>query len=83
MDDEKKIVNDLIKYSEPKKDKKTIFIWPEGTFVNDKFLTNNDIRLLFKNNFSENHLIVFGANTVKEKKNTKVLIFIKNQEKKF
>ena len=69
--DEKKIVNDLIKYSEPKKDKKTIFIWPEGTFVNDKFLTNNDIRLLFKNNFSENHLIVFGANTVKEKKNTK------------
>ena len=23
------------------------------------------IRLLFKNNFSENHLIVFGANTVK------------------
>ena len=52
---------------------KNCFIGHCVSFVNDKFLTNNDIRLLFKNNFSENHLIVFGANTVKEKKNTKNL----------
>ena len=52
----------LIRYSEPEKDKKTLFIWPEGVFSG----YNYDELLLFKklitDNFSKNHLILFGVN---------------------
>ena len=52
----------LIKISDPQKNKKTLFIWPEGIFY-ESYLQN--IRLykdLFENKFSENHLIVLGIN---------------------
>ena len=49
--------------SEPNKGKKTVFVWPEGTFVKDIFYSSEDIKTLFKNNFSKNHLIIFGGNT--------------------
>jgi len=64
--DEKEVVSKLIKYSEPNKGKKTIFIWPEGIFLNENFSQRKDIKDLFKKNFSENHLIIFGANTTKK-----------------
>mgnify|MGYP001235429213 CR=1 FL=1 len=58
------ITSRLIRFSEPIKNKKTIFIWPEGTYMSQNFL-NSKIKSLFKNNFSENHLIIFGTNTSK------------------
>ena len=60
------VASKLIKYSEPNKQLKTVFIWPEGVFINENFFKNTEIRELFKNNFSENHLIIFGANTSKK-----------------
>ncbi len=52
----------LIRYSNPDKDKKTLFIWPEGVFSGYTF----DDVLIFKEiiskNFSKKHLIIFGAN---------------------
>jgi len=59
----------LIRLSEPQKKKKTIFIWPEGTFMAENFSNiknNSKIRSLFKKNFSKDHLIILGANTVKK-----------------
>ena len=59
----------LIKLSEPEKGKKTIFVWPEGTFMSENFSNiknNREIKSLFKKNFSENHLIILGANTIKK-----------------
>ena len=54
----------LIRYSDPVKDKKTLFIWPEGVFSGYSY----DQILIFKElifeNFSSNHLIIFGANTL-------------------
>ena len=35
--DETEVVSKLIKYSEPIKTRKTIFIWPEGIFLDDNF----------------------------------------------
>ena len=35
--DEKKVALELIKYSEPDKKKKTIFVWPEGVFLSENF----------------------------------------------
>ncbi len=54
----------LIRYSEPEKNKKTLFIWPEGVFSGYSY----DEILIFKNlissNFSEKHYIIFGSNTL-------------------
>ena len=52
----------LIKYSDPVKEKKTLFIWPEGVFSGysyDEILSFKDLIL---NNFSNKHFIIFGAN---------------------
>jgi len=54
----------LIRYSDPEKNKKTLFIWPEGVFSGYSY---NEI-LVFKEliikNFSSNHYIIFGTNTL-------------------
>ena len=63
---EENVVSKLIKYSEPNKKVKTVFIWPEGVFINENFYKNKKIRELFQKNFSKNHLIIFGANTKKK-----------------
>ena len=66
------VTTKLIKYSEPKKEKKTIFVWPEGTFSSQNFnniKNNKKIKNKFKNNFSKNHLIIIGSNTEKISKN--------------
>jgi len=60
------VTSKLIKYSEPNKKIKTIFIWPEGVFINENFYKNEKIKDLFKKSFSKNHLIIFGANTSKK-----------------
>jgi len=59
----------LIRLSDPQKEKKTIFVWPEGTFMSENFSNIEDdrkIKSLFKKNFSKNHLIILGANTIKK-----------------
>ena len=63
--DMKEVASKLIRYSEPNKNKKTIFVWPEGVFLSEDFSQLKDIKYLFKKNFSKNHLIIFGVNTTK------------------
>ncbi len=63
------VTSRLIRFSEPEKGKKTIFVWPEGTFMSESFSNiknNSKIISLFKKNFSKNHLIILGANTLKK-----------------
>ena len=62
IDEIGELTKKLIKYSEPKNEKKTIFIWPEGVFTGFSFSEVSLYKDLFVNNFSENHLIVFGIN---------------------
>ena len=64
--DEVDVASKLIKYSEPNKKVKTVFIWPEGVFIDENFYKNDKIKELFKKSFSDNHLIIFGANTKKK-----------------
>ncbi len=59
----------LVRYSDPNKNIKTLFVWPEGVFSGYSF---NDILILkdtFTKSFNKNHLIVFGINRNNEKKN--------------
>ena len=52
----------LIKISDPKKNKKTIFIWPEGVFYESYLQDIKQYKKLFESNFSDNHLIILGIN---------------------
>jgi len=52
----------LIKISDPEKDKKTLFIWPEGIFYESYLKDIKKYQNLFKDKFSENHLIILGIN---------------------
>ena len=56
-------ISNLIKYSDPDKGKKTLFVWPEGIFTGFNFDQIREYRILFEKAFSENHLILFGSNT--------------------
>ena len=55
-------IKQLIKISDPEKDKKTLFIWPEGIFYQSYLQDIKKYKDLFKNKFSENHLIILGIN---------------------
>jgi apolipoprotein N-acyltransferase len=61
--DLEKIINKLVKYSEPKKNKPTIFVWPEGSFVGNNFEEIKKYKKIIQDNFSKNDIIIFGINT--------------------
>ena len=52
----------LIKISDPEKNKKTLFIWPEGVFYESYLHDIEQYQNLFADKFSENHLIILGIN---------------------
>ena len=59
----------LIRYSDPDPGKKTYFIWPEGVFAGFNYNKILVFREMIKENFSKNHFIVFGVNTIDIKTN--------------
>ncbi|MEC7169004.1 MAG: apolipoprotein N-acyltransferase, partial [Pseudomonadota bacterium] len=42
--------------------KKTLFIWPEGVFSGYSYDEIKDFKKIFSDNFSKEHLIIFGTN---------------------
>jgi len=54
----------LIRYSDPDKDKNTLFIWPEGVFSGYNYNEILSFKNLILNNFSSKHYILFGVNTL-------------------
>ena len=62
-------IKKLIRYSNIEKNNKTLFIWPEGALSGKYFFEIEKYKKLIKENFSPNHLIIFGANTLDEKEN--------------
>ena len=61
----------LIKISNPDKNKKTLFIWPEGIFYQSYLQEIKKYKKLFENKFSENHLIILGINNFSNSDNLK------------
>ena len=81
-DDLSKRISKLIKYSAPKNDKKTLFVWPEGVFTGFNFEQVKQYKYIFEQAFSDNHLILFGINTVEDEGDTKTfnsLLVINNK----
>ena len=52
----------IIRYSEPNKKIKTLFIWPEGVFSGYSFEEILVFKDLIEKNFSSKHFIIFGVN---------------------
>jgi apolipoprotein N-acyltransferase len=52
----------LIRYSDPLKEQKTLFIWPEGVFSGYSYNEISVFKNLISKNFTDKHLIIFGAN---------------------
>ncbi len=61
-------LNQLIKYSDPNQKIQTLFIWPEGVFSGYEYNEIIKFKKLIEDNFHKNHLIIFGVNTLDEKK---------------
>ncbi len=52
----------IIRYSEPSKEKTTLFVWPEGVFSGYSYNEIFFFKELIKKSFSKNHLIILGSN---------------------
>ncbi len=79
-------INKLIKYSNIDRDKKTLFIWPEGALSGKYFFEMENYKNIMKENFSSNHLIALGINTLDNKNENFYNSFIivdRNLNKKF
>ena len=61
-------INELIEISKPKKNDKTIFIWPEGIFPEVSQEKLIEFKWLFEDTFSKNHLLIIGINSQKTNK---------------
>ena len=57
----------LIRYSDPSKDKKTVFIWPEGVFSGYSYDEVFIFKEIILKNFSKEHTIIFGINQLDPK----------------
>ena len=72
-----KTIKELIKLSNPDKTLKTIFIWPEGMFSSTYLNELREYKNIFSENFSDNHLIIFGINNLEYFENKKFFPLIK------
>ncbi len=62
------VINELIDISEPQKDDKTIFIWPEGILPDISQEELIEFKWLFEETFTKNHLLLIGINSQKKNK---------------
>ncbi len=71
----------LVRYSEPNKEIKTLFIWPEGPLSGYSYNEILDLKDVINKNFSNKHFIIFGINRLdsKKKKYYNSLLVINNQ----
>lgn len=69
----------LIKISDPQKNQRTLFIWPEGMFYESYLQDIKKYQRLFEENFSENHLIILGINNLENSKYFNSLVVLNNK----
>ena len=68
LEDVKKRLNKLIRYSEPNEERDTLFIWPEGVFSGYNFSQLQILKKTIEKNFSSNHFILLGVNKLDDEK---------------
>ena len=80
VEEVKKSLLNLIKYSDPDKDKNTVFIWPEGVFTGYSYEELLQYKKFFKENFSTKPSNHFGINkkVKNDKENYNSLLAVNN-----
>ena len=68
IDDLETRLEKLIRYSDPSKNLRTLFVWPEGVFSGYSFKEIQNLKKIFIKNFNKNHFILFGTNRFDDKK---------------
>jgi len=76
-----RILNDLIKLSNPSDNLRTIFVWPEGALSGIYFDELKNYSEIFLKNFSDNHIIIMGISTrsLKNKEIYNSMVVINNK----
>ena len=77
-EDSSKILNELIKLSDPNSLEDTIFIFPEGILTSVYLEDLKSYKKLFKNNYSSNHKIILGISSIKNSKIFNSLVVLDN-----
>jgi len=79
--DNERILNDLIKLSNPNDNLPTIFVWPEGALSGIYFDELKNYSEIFSKNFSDNHIIIMGISTrsLKNKEIYNSMVVINNK----
>ena len=77
-EDSSKILNELIKLSDPNTLEDTIFIFPEGILTSVYLEDLKSYKELFKNNYSSNHKIILGINSIKNSNFFNSLVVLDN-----
>ena len=65
------VIEELIEISNPDKNEKTIFVWPEGILPEISQKELKEYSWLFNEKFSKNHLLIIGINSEKINNETK------------
>ena len=66
LEELKKKLDKLIRYSDPDPKKNTLFVWPEGVFAGYSFKEITQFKKIIQDKFSSNHKIIFGINTIQQ-----------------
>ena len=78
-DNEKLIIEELIELSNPDELQKTIFVFPEGALAGVNFDKLKSFKELFMKSFSNNHIIIMGINTAKNKSVYNSMVILDNE----
>ncbi len=73
------IILELIKLSNPNFKKNTIFIFPEGIITSIYLENIKNYSELFSNNYSSNHIIILGMNSIQNSKIFNSLVILDNK----
>ena len=73
------IIEEIVKLSNPKDSENTIFIFPEGALAGFDLESLKYFKEVFTNNYSENHSIIMGINTVRNNNTYNSMVILDNQ----
>ena len=74
-----KNIYELITLSDPNKDEKKIFIFPEGIITSIYFKDLKFFRDIFKENYNINHKVILGINSMNQNKIYNSLVVLNNE----
>jgi len=74
-----KNIDELLTLSDPSKDEKKIFIFPEGIITSIYFKDLKFFKSIFKKKFNINHKIILGISSLKENKIYNSLVVLSNE----